>query len=777
MVIKKSFPFRFCCYSLLPSLFLLLLSLVNPVSARENHTLSGYVRGASDGEALIGVNVVVEGKPSGTVTNSYGFYSLTMPADTYKVVYSFVGYKKEARQVALNRDIKLNIDLQGTEEKLDRVEVTAKKNRENVERPQMGVMEIPVKTVQELPALLGEKDILKSIQLLPGVQSGNEGMAGYYVRGGGPDQNKILLDEAVVYNPYHLAGFMSVFNMDAIKDFKLYKGGFPAQYGGRLSSILDIKMKEGNNKSWHGKAGIGAITSRLTLEGPIVKDKASFMVSGRAFYLQYLLRAITPKEVRNQLPRYTFYDINAKANYKLSDKDKLFISGYLGDDVINLNIPEDDLNLKIPWGNRTLTARWNHLFNDKLFANTSFIFNDYLFEFSQKLDDIEYKLKSGIQDLTAKTDFDYYFSPEHSLKFGAEYTYHTFIPNTVQGELGDNNTFENQNKKYVHESAVYVNDEYKVTEDISLQGGLRAPFFLFKDTRYWGLEPRFTAKYSIGENMSVKTNYTYMNQFIHLLSNSTATTPIDLWIPSSDVVKPQRAHQVAAGLFRNFKNNTYETSLELYYKKMNNQIAYEEGANVFFQNNIDDLLVFGEGWSYGAELFLQKRRGRFHGWIGYTLSWTKRRFDELNNGEPFPAKYDRRHDLSATIAYDINDKWKVGAVFVYGTGHSITLPNGKFNAPINGWGNQNPGFSDYKSRNNYKLRPYHRLDVGLTRKFENDKINSQLKIDIYNVYSRRNPYFVYLTEERDPRSNVVKTVAKQVSLLPIIPSLSYSIQF
>lgn len=757
--------------------FTLLLLVTVTSSAQEKHTLSGYVRGASDGEALIGVNVIVDGETSGTVTNSYGFYSLTLPADTHKVVYSFVGYQKEARQVALNRDVKLNIDLTSTEEKLEKVEVTAEKNEENVERAQMGVMEIPVKTVQQLPALLGQKDILKSIQLLPGVQSGNEGTAGFYVRGGGPDQNKILLDEAVVYNPYHLAGFMSVFNMDAIKDFKLYKGGFPAQFGGRLSSILDIKMKEGNNKKWHGKAGIGAITSRLTLEGPIVKDKASFMVSGRFFYLQYLLRALTPKSARDQLPKYTFYDINAKANYKISDKDKLFLSGYLGNDVINLSIPEDDLNLKIPWGNRTLTARWNHLFNDKLFSNTTFIFNDYVFEFSQELDDIEYKLTSGIRDLTGKTDFDYYFSPDHHIKFGAQYTYHTFIPNTVQGELAGDNTIENQNKKYVHESAVYVNDEYKVTDDLSLQGGLRAPFFLFKDTRYWGLEPRFTAKYSIGENMSVKTNYTYMNQFVHLLSNSTATTPIDLWIPSSDVVKPQRAHQVGAGLFRNFMDNTYETSIELYYKKMNNQIAYEEGANVFFQNDIDDQLVFGEGWSYGAEFFVQKRRGKFNGWIGYTLSWTKRHFDELNEGQPFPAKYDRRHDLSATVAYEINDKWTVGAVFVYGTGHSITLPNGQFNAPLNGWGNQNSNFSDYVSRNNYKLRPYHRLDLGLTRNFENENIKSQLKIDIYNVYSRRNPYFVYLTDQKDPRSNVVKTVAKQVSLLPIIPSLSYNIQF
>ncbi len=756
-------------------IFMFLFSLQNFAQVA---TLSGFIRDESSGEAMIGATIYIDELKTGAVSNNYGFYSITLPADTYTVVFSYLGYAKKTNKIFLTKNIQYDVEMSDADNVLNDAVISDLRDDDNVNKPEMSVVELPVQQIKEIPAMFGEKDLLKAIQLLPGVQAGSEASAGYYVRGGGPDQNLILMDEAVVYNPYHLSGFLSIFNLDAIKNVTLYKGGFPAQYGGRLSSILDISMKDGNNKSFHGEGGIGLITSRFTFEGPIIKDRSSFMVSGRAFYLEYLIRAMTPKQIRDDLPKYTFYDLNAKVNYRIGKRDRIYLSGYLGDDIISINVSADSTSFEIPWGNRTATARWNHVFNDRLFANTTYVFNDYLFKFSQTMNTSSFELTSGIQDHNVKLDFDFYPSPKHTLKFGGNYTYHTFIPSAFKADVGDV-TITNTQKREVHEMAACFNDEWIMNKKTSVSLGVRVPLFIYKETKYFGVEPRLTAKHLVGEQSSIKYGYTLVNQFIHLLTNSTATTPLDLWIPSSDVVKPQIAHQVSAGYFRNFIANAYEASVEVYYKLMKNQIEYKEGESVFLNDNVDDILAFGTGWSYGAEFFLQKKTGRLNGWIGYTLAWTRRKFPELNFGETYPAKYDRRHDLSVVANYEINDRWSMSAVFVFGTGHSITLPQGRYYAPIYGWVDTYGDWwaSDYESKNSFKLRSTNRLDLGIKYAITTGKFKTDLRFDIYNVYSRRNPYFVYLTEDVDPRSGITKFVAKQVSLFPMLPSLSFDFKF
>ncbi len=761
----------------------LLLCLCTHVSAQQKYTLSGFLKDAENGETLIGANVYINEIKTGTVSNNFGFYSITLEPGTYSVFYSYVGYEPKSKQIVLDKDIELNVNL-GTGLELNEVVITEEKIkiRENVERPQMGVIDIPIKQIKELPVFLGEQDILKSIQLLPGVQSGSEATAAYYVRGGGADQNLVILDDAVVYNPFHAAGFMSIFNMDAIKNLSLYKGGFPAQYGGRLSSILDISLKDGNNQKFEAEGGIGQITSRLTLQGPIQKGKSSFMISGRAFYYFSLIRAMVPKSIRQSMPNYYFYDLNPKLNFQLSKKDRLFISGYYGDDVINFKNTSDTdtTEYSFPWGNKTATLRWNHLFNQKLFSNTSLIYSDYDFTFRFREGDYQFKLVNGIRDLTAKIDFDYFPSVLHKVKFGLSYTHHKFTPVTdVEAIELDTLISENTRVYEVDEFAAYINDEYTVNDQLALNLGLRFPMFLNDDQQYFGIEPRLTAKYTLDENTSVKAGYTLMNQYIHLLSSSTVSvTPLDLWLPSSKVIKPQNSHQVALGLFKNFKEDMYEGNVEVYYKTMGNQIEYEEGESLFgTDSEIDSILTFGKGWSYGAEFFLRKRSGRFNGFIAYTLATSQRRFGELNNGNIYPAKYDRRHDLSVAVNYDFNSKWSFSALFVFGSGHNLTLPVGRFYVPYNGWGSQYSYYYDYVEKNGYQMKAFNRMDVGIKYKVDRKKRTGEWRFDIYNVYSRRNPYFVYLGIDRDRDSNASKYYAFQVSILPMIPSVSYNFKF
>lgn len=752
---------------------LIALLLLSASAQAQRHTISGYIKDANSGEVLIGATAFVSKQRAGAAANAYGFYSITLPADSHLIVFSFIGYKPQVKKIFLDKDIRLNINLTPETVEMQEVEIKANRAKDNIERAEMSVIDIPITQIKELPAIMGEKDLFRVLQLLPGVQSGSEASAGFYVRGGGIDQNLILLDEAVVYNPFHLGGYMSTFNADAIRSVSLVKGGFPAQHGGRLSSIVDITMKDGNENSHHAEGGIGAISSRLTLEGPIIPGKATYMVSGRRTYLDALIRPFLPRGID---AAYYFYDLNGKVNYKFSDKDRVYLSGYRGSDVFFTE--EDKTRVQVDWGNKTLTGRWNHLFTDKLFSNTTVIYNDYIFQTYYKVDSNKVTLQSGIRDFGGKIDFDWFPTPKHRIKFGAQHTYQRFIPAAITGEGSELDLINAQQTKYVHQGGAYVNDEYVINERLAVNLGVRIPYFVYKETKHIGVEPRVTAKYSLDEKSSIKAGYTWMNQYIHLVTNSTLSLPMDLWIPSSNIVKPQVAQQIAAGYFRNFKNDRYETSVEVYYKDMRNMIEYKEGAQIFFSNNIDEELVFGKGWSYGAEFFIKKNEGRITGWVGYTHAYAYRKFPDLNAGKTFPAKYDRRHDLSVAAVYNFNKRWSFSAVFVYGSGHSLTLPFGTYNVPVAGFfgGNQTQVY-DYVEKNFYKLRSYNRMDIGIKYTTIHKKWQSDWRFDIYNVYSRRNPYLVMLGSKFDEDANIEKPIAQQISLFPIIPSVSYNFKF
>ena len=667
---------------------------------------------------------------------------------------------------------------------------------------------------------MGEVDVLKTIQLLPGVKSAGEGNSGFYVRGGGPDQNLILLDEAVVYNASHLFGFFSVFNSDAIKNIALTKGGMPAQYGGRLASVLDISMKEGNNKEFHGDGGIGYIASRLTLEGPIVKNKSSFIISGRRTFIDLFLREpFIDKNSNFAGNSYYFYDVNAKLNYTLSQKDRLFASGYFGRDVFNFKSSQTGFKVRIPWGNATTSLRWNHLYSDKLFMNTSLIFTDYKFEFGAVQQQFDFRIFSGIRDYAAKVDFNWFPSILHNVKFGVNYTYHRFTPTNVSAKAGDV-VFDlgKITRFYAHDVALYANDEWDITEKLRVNAGFRATMFehvgpftryvqdpsfpgKFTDTieystgekvkMYTHIEPRISMRYELNSSSSIKASYTQNYQYIHLASFGSVSLPTDIWVPSTDLVKPQFGTQYSVGYFKNLKENVFETSVELYYKTMKNQIDYREGStpDQDVKNNPDNNFVFGEGESYGAEFFVKKAKGKVTGWIGYTLSYTNKKFPDLNNGNSFPAKYDRRHDASFVMTYEFSKKWTFGAVWVYSTGDALTLPSQRYfvsAAPpisINGNGsiefnNNFNVLSDYGKRNDFRQKAYHRLDISATLHVQKQrKYKSEWVFSIYNVYSRMNPYFIYFDVQGNSTDGNLAIQAKQVSLFGMIPSVTYNFKF
>jgi len=619
------------------------------------------------------------------------------------------------------------------------------------------------------------------------------------VRGGGPDQNLIILDDAVVYNTGHLFGFFSIFNSDAIKNVSLIKGGMPAQYGGRLSSVVDINMKEGNVNKMQVDAGIGLIASRFSLQGPIKKDKASFIISARRTYVDALIKPFMSKTSKSYGSGYYFYDLNAKMNYIISDKDRIYLSGYFGKDVFDYRNSERAFSTNVPWGNSTATFRWNHIFNRKLFANTTLVYNDYKFAFTAKQNDFSIKLSSGIRDLNAKVDFDYYPAPSHKIKFGALYTYHTFFPNILTAEQGGT-PFDpnNVNRKFANEFAGYIQDDWDVSNKIKINYGIRYSTFqqLGKYTRYstdangnkldstiykpgqlvqtyGGFEPRATLRYAIDDATSLKAAITRNLQYIHLVSNAGSTLPTDLWVPSTAIVKPQISWQYAVGLFKNFSNNMYETSVELYYKDMQNQIEYKEGYTPSLKDPEEDF-TFGRGWSYGSEFFVNKVKGRFTGWVGYTLSWTWRKFPFLNNGEKYVGKFDRRHDLSVVGTYEVNKKWKLSSVFVFVTGNAVTVPERFYF--INGV------LTQENSRiNAYRLQPYHRLDFSATltpnHHGKKKKYTDYWVFSVYNVYSRLNPYFIYFDQNGSAQNGDLTVDATQVSLFPIIPSVTWNVHF
>lgn len=773
---------------------LILLLLVPVLTFAQKVTLSGYMRDGATGESLISGTVYVKEANQGAQTNTYGFYSVTVPAGKYTVIYSYVGYTPIAMEMNLSADKTYNPELTNGST-MKEVRVTAGRKDENVQNTEMGKISLSIGRIKQLPVLFGETDILKTLQLLPGVQSAGEGNAGFYVRGGGPDQNLVLLDDAVVYNTGHLFGFFSVFNGDAIKDVTLIKGTAPANYGGRLSSVVDVSMKEGNMKEYHAEGGIGLIASRLTFEGPIKKDKGSFMVSGRRTYIDILAKPFTAKL---QNTGYYFYDANLKANYILGNRDRLYLSGYSGTDKFKFANSRGSFKADIPWGNNTATLRWNHQFTDKLFANTTAVYNDYKFSSSFSQNSFAVKLASGIKDYNAKTDFDYYTQGNHHIKAGASYTFHTFIPNQVSGQV-DTIKLEPSNAftKYAHEGGLYLLDDFEPTKWLKVNIGLRYSWFAqvgpynrytfdaagnITDTTvykkgevaktYGGWEPRLSLRFAMPGNASIKAGFAQTYQYIHLVTNNGTTLPTDIWAPSTALIRPQMARQYSVGYFRNFLDNVLETSVEVYYKDMINQLQYREG---YTPNTIRDPeleYVAGKGTSYGAEFFINKTKGDFTGWIGYTLAWTNQIFTQLNGGERFPLKYDRRHNISVVASYAVNKKWNLSAVFVFGSGNAITLPTAYY-------------FIDgqlvqlYSKINAYRVPSYHRLDLSATytpTPKKNRKWQGSWAFSVYNAYDRHNPYFLYV----DNSGNVSQGIdikVYEVYILPIIPSVTYNFKF
>ena len=798
----------------LSSLFLVFI--IGFLSAQTN-TLSGYVKDAKTGEALIGATVYIPEESKGATTNVYGFYSITLNSAVHQVKYSYVGYDDVIKTIDFVEHIRINVELSEAEDLLDEVVIEANQSDENTTSAQMGKIDLSMDKIKTIPAFMGEVDVLKTIQFLPGVSSGGEGNTGFYVRGGGPDQNLILLDEATVYNASHLFGFFSVFNADAIKNVSLIKGGMPSNYGGRLSSVLDITMKDGNYKSFQADGGLGLIASRLTLQGPIKKDTSSFIISGRRTYIDVLVEPFIPDTSSSKGSGYFFYDLTAKLNWRLSDKDRLYLSGYFGRDVFTFNNSDLDFVFKVPWGNATASMRWNHLFSDRLFVNTTAVFTDYDFAFEGGTNDFIFKLSSGVRDGNLKQDYTFYPNSFHNIKFGWNYTLHRFIPssteassNDVQFDTGD------EVKIYGNEAAIYLLDEWDINENLKINAGFRLSMYqhigpftrYFKNPNtgttdstitynnfqpiktYFGPEPRFSARYLFQDNSSFKLGIAHNYQYIHLASISSVSLPTDLWFPSTEIVKPQIGTQYSVGYFKNFNENKYEASVELYYKDLKNLIEYKENSfpEDNLNNNVDNQLTFGRGYSYGAEFFLKKRMGDINGWIGYTYSKTMRQFDEIDDGGWFPAKYDRRNDLSVVLQYDLNDRINIGAVFVYATGNSITLPERRWFSL-----EENRIITVWSERNAYKLDPYHRVDISLTidakpfktvvNKQTNEatqikkKVTSSWNFSVYNVYNRANPYFIFFDYSGDPSQGTVDFGANQVSLFPILPSITWNFKF
>jgi len=776
------------CFLILLFSSVILQSGISENETSKTATISGFIRDAKTGESLTGAVIYPKENPTiGITSNSYGYFSLTLPIGKYSLIVHFLGYKTTIIPLDLKENIKLNLNLAEESISLKEITIVGEKNNINVVQNEL-ISKINIKEIQNIPVILGEKDILKTIQLLPGVTPAGEGNAGFYVRGGGVDQNLILLDEAPVYNPSHLLGFFSTFNSDAIKDITLYKGGFPAEYGGRLSSVVDIKMNEGNNKEFHVSGGIGIIASRLAVEGPIFKNKGSFMIAARRTYADLFLRLLSSKGADSTASKSTlyFYDLNMKVNYQLSERDRLYFSCYAGRDNFNLGG-----TVGLNWGNVTATTRWNHIINDKIFSNTSLIFNKYSYNFNVAVGNKTMKVISQIQDWNLKEDLHYYLNSNNTVKFGFNSIYHTFVPSKV-----DSTVFfhvKSVDNRYALENALYISNEQTISPHLKATYGLRYSLFssigpgtvytynqvadvvdsatypkgkIFNS--FGGFEPRLLVNYIINDSSSVKVSYARTRQYIHLLSNTTSTTPFDLWVPSNTNILPEIADQFTLGYFRNFSNNMFETSVEVYYKTLRNQIDYRNGANLILNSKVESQLVFGKGRAYGVEFLIRKKYGKLTGWISYTLSKTKRQFPDINGGNVFLAKQDRPNNLAIVGMYELNPKLTFSATWIFISGNVVTFPSGRYYVD----GNVVPYYTE---RNGYRMPDYHRLDIGLTwQRKKTEKFESNWNFSVYNVYGRSNAYAINF--QQDP-NDPAKMQAVQLSLFRFVPAITYNFKF
>lgn len=807
-VVNTGPPCRRVC---LPT-FLFFLTCVAGAQPRAEQTISGYVSDASNGEKLIGASLYEPGLRLGATTNRYGFFSLTLPADSLRIVVSYIGFRSDTLAIRLDRDLRLDFALQPLAFEMTTVEIQAERLDPIQEQTRMGVVDVPVSQIENAPVLLGEGDLMKTLQLLPGVQSGAEGMSGLYVRGGGPDQNLILLDDAPVYNASHLFGFFSVFNTDAVKHVQLTKAGFPARYGGRLSSVLEVAMKDGNMQSFEAEGSIGLVASQLTLQGPIRRERTSFVVSARRTYIDMLIRPFLETDERGG---YYFYDVNAKVNHVASQRNRFFLSFYGGNDQFWSDVRdeyasgsyrnEEATSVDFGWGNFTSTLRWNIVFGNRLFGNLTAIYSRY--RLSSDIDDrsttrdegvhetetFRLRYHSGIRDLGIKLDLDYIPNPSHYIRFGGNGAYHTYSPGAAQFRFNpasgapEDTTLGAAQATDAVEFGLYVEDDVRLSRRLSANVGLHASGFTVGGSHFGSLQPRVSTRFLLNPRWALKASYARMRQYIHLLSNSTIGLPTDLWLPATQRVPPEGSRQVGIGLAGALSKSQYEVSLEAYYKTMSDLIEYRQGAAFLAgfgdEQDWQDKVETGRGWSYGVELFLQKKRGRTTGWIGYTLSWTRRRFAELNDGLGFPYRYDRRHDVALVLAHQLTRITNLSLNWVYGTGNAVTLPVARYYdehvwGSIGGHEIWTPSVLPreariYEARNGYRMPAYHRFDIG----FNFDWTRHGFRVGAYNAYNRKNPYFIYFEDYRDPALDTRVYRAKQVSLFPFIPWLSYRFKY
>lgn len=780
--------------------YLILLTFIPLCTFAQDASLSGYIRDAENGEGMIGLSVYVKEAKTGTQTNAYGFYSLTLPQGDYTLILTYLGYETLEKSISLTENNTLDLEMTVISSALDEVVVKAEREDQNVKSLEMSVNKVDMKTIKKMPAFMGEVDVIRSIQFLPGVSSVGEGASGFNVRGGGIDQNLVLLDEAPVYNSSHLFGFFSVFNPDAVKDVKLIKGGIPANYGGRISSILDVRMKEGNSKKPVFTGGIGTIFSRFAYERPILKEKGSFIVALRRSYIDVLAKPFLKGDLKDS--KFYFYDFTAKGNLKINDKNTIFLSGYLGRDVFGSGFGFN-------WGNTTTSFRWNHIFNEKLFMNTTVFYSNYDYLLDTDLKDEEdqdsFEWKSNIENYSIKPDFQYFINPKNTLSFGGQSIYYNFNPGAATAVSGGQAISIGLENKYAVESGLYVSLEQKVNEKLSFQYGIR-----YSDYRYLGpgtevildetgvepgerknvtevndiakgkeiqqygnWEPRASANISLNASSSLKISYNHLAQYIHLLSNTTASSPLDVWTPSSNNIKPQIGDQVALGYFKNFDNNMYEASVEVYYKKLQNQIDYVRNADLFLNPTVEADLLSGKGRAYGAEFYIKKNKGKFNGWLSYTLARTERLVEGLNNNEWFPSRIDKLHNMSVVAIYDTDKKWNFSATFNLSSGTPASFPTSKFI-----WQDIALPHNYTDARNSYRIPASHRLDLAATLKNKHalfKRGESEWVFSVYNVYNRRNAFSVYVRQKED---NLAQTEAVRYSVFAsILPAVTYNFKF